>query len=161
MDHNLDLLRHHIHKNTQQFLELQMDFKTFPCIMKPTRLTTNTVTLIDNILMSLDLCDRQKSCVVINNISDHLPCFSIVSDCMPSTDETPKILKRSINERNLNRIKSNLGNTNWDTIVDPYKLDDIDKSMQQLTSCIISKLDKVTLNSWYLFQPNGPVQKDG
>ena len=98
-----------------------MDFKAFPCIMKPTTLTTNTVTFIDNILMSLDLYDRQKSCVVINNISDHLPCFSIVSDCMPSMDKTPKILKRSINERNLNCIKSNLGNTNWDTIVDLYK----------------------------------------
>ena len=81
--------------------------------------------------------------VVFKDISDHLPCFSIISDCMPSLDETPKILKRSINEKNLNHLKANLGNMNWDIIVNPYKLEDIDESMQQLTKCIISELDKV------------------
>ena len=102
LDDNLDLLKHHMHKNTQQFLELQMELKTFPCIMRPTRLTANSATLIDNILMSLDLYDKQKSCIIISDLSDHLPCFSIVSDCMPSSDETLKILKRYINEKSLN-----------------------------------------------------------
>ena len=108
MDHNLDLLKHHIHKNTQQFLELQMDLKTFPCIMRPTRVTSHSDTLIDNIMMSLDFYDKQKSCIIISDISDHLPCFSVVSDCMPSGDETPKILTRSLSEKKLNSLKRKL-----------------------------------------------------
>ena len=144
MDHNLDLLKHHMHKNTQQFLELQMDLKTFPCIMRPTRLTINSATLIDNILMSLDLYDKQKSCIVISDLSDHLPCFSIVSDCMPSSDDTPKILKRSINERSLNCLKSKLGKVNWDSIVGNNNLTDVNCSMEKLTTYIITELDKVS-----------------
>ena len=144
LDYNLDLLKHHLHKGTQNFLELQMELKTFPCIMRPTRLTANSATLIDNILMSLDLYNKQKSCIVINDISDHLPCMSIVSDCISAADETPKILKRCINERSLNCLKNNLKNVDWDRIVCNHNLTDINNTMDKLTSCIMKELDKVS-----------------
>ena len=112
MDHNLDLLKHHTHKNTQQFLELQMDLKTFPSIMRPTQVTAYSATLIDNIMFSLDLYDKQKSCIIISDISDQLPCFSIITDCMPSGDETPKTLTRTITEKTLKCLKENVGKLN-------------------------------------------------
>ena len=144
MDHNLDLLKHHTHKNTQQFLELKMDLKTFPSIMRPTWVTTNSATLIDNIMFSLDLHDKQKSCIIISNISDHLPCFSIVTDCMPSGDETPKILTRTITERTLKCLKDNVGKLNWDCMINMDNLHNIDDGMEVLTSSIMSKLNKVS-----------------
>ena len=121
-----------------------MESKTFSCIMRPTRLTANSATLIDNILMSLDLYDKQKSCIVISDLSDHLSSFSIVSDCMPSSDQTPKILKRCINEKSLNCLKSNLEKVNWDGIVGNNNLTDINCSREKLTTCIIKELDKVS-----------------
>ena len=89
MDHNLDLIKHHLHRNTQSFLEMQVDYKCFPCITRPTRVTPKSATLIDNIIMSLDLYDKQKSCVILNDLSDHLPCLSIIHNCLPALECTP------------------------------------------------------------------------
>ena len=51
MDHNLDLLKSHIHKKTQQFLNMNLDLDLFPVITKPTRITHTSATLIDNIFL--------------------------------------------------------------------------------------------------------------
>ena len=144
MDHNLDLLKHHTHKNTQHFLELQMDLKTFPSIMRPTRVTINSATLIDDIMFSLDLYDKQKNCILISDISDHLPCFSIITDCMPSGDETLKTLTRTITEKKLKCLKENVGKLNWDSMIDMDNLHKIDDGMEVLTFSIISELNKVS-----------------
>ena len=32
MDHNLDLLKHHLHASTQSFLELMLDYNVLPCV---------------------------------------------------------------------------------------------------------------------------------
>ena len=52
LDHNLDLLKHHLHPNTQLFMEQLMEYNQFPCITRPTRITTTSATLIDNIIVS-------------------------------------------------------------------------------------------------------------
>ena len=50
LDHNLDLLKHHQHKGTQEFLEILMENNQLPCITRPTRITPTSATLIDNII---------------------------------------------------------------------------------------------------------------
>ena len=51
MDHNLDLLKSHVHKKTQQFLNFNLDHDLFPVITRPTRITHTSATLIDNIFL--------------------------------------------------------------------------------------------------------------
>ena len=53
MDHNLDLLKSHIHKKTQQFLNMNLDLDLFPVTTKLTRITHTSATLTDNIFLDL------------------------------------------------------------------------------------------------------------
>ena len=39
VDHNLDLLKASTHKDTQEFLDLNFEYKILPCITRPTRIT--------------------------------------------------------------------------------------------------------------------------
>ena len=80
MDHNLDLLKNTVHKNTQEFLELNLGWRLLPCISKPTRITHSTTTLIDNIFRTVDLHGSCKSYILIDDISDHMPCLTILND---------------------------------------------------------------------------------
>ena len=52
MDHNLDLLKSNVHKQTQALLDDLNDKDILPTITCPIRITQNTATLIDNIFVS-------------------------------------------------------------------------------------------------------------
>ena len=54
--------------------------------------------------MSLDLYDKQNSCVLLNYLSDHLPCLHIIKDCMSYNNETLKTVTRSLMGKNLDEL---------------------------------------------------------
>ena len=72
IDQNLDLLKTHIHHQTQQFLKNNLDHNLLPAITRPTRITRSSVILIDNIYISIDL-KKCESSIWVSDISDHLP----------------------------------------------------------------------------------------
>ena len=49
MDHNFDFLKCNQHRPTKRFLDKMMDLNMLPTITRPTRITSNTATLIDNV----------------------------------------------------------------------------------------------------------------
>ena len=51
-DFNLDLLKHRTHNTTSQFLNCMLSHSFFPCIMNPTRITSTSATLLDNIFIN-------------------------------------------------------------------------------------------------------------
>ena len=59
MDHNMDLLKHDQNAKMQLFFETMLDNHIMLCITKPTRITKETATLIDNILLSRELHAKQ------------------------------------------------------------------------------------------------------
>ena len=84
MDHNLDLLKNTVHKNTQEFLELNLGHRLLPCISKLTRITHSTAMLIDNIFCTVDLHGSYKRYILIDDISDHMPCLTTLNDVFPT-----------------------------------------------------------------------------
>ena len=80
LDHNLDLLKHIKHKPTRKFIESTTDMNLLPVITKPTRITHGSATLIDNIMISEKLQLKYSSGIMINNMSDHLPCYLTLPD---------------------------------------------------------------------------------
>ena len=75
-DQNLNLLKAEIHKSTQDFLDINYSNGILPVILKPTRITHETATLIDNFYTS-DI-SHYESAIILSDISDHLPiliCF--------------------------------------------------------------------------------------
>ena len=116
MDHNLDLLKSNIHHNTQQFLECNLQMELYPSIIRPTRITKTSATLIDNIFMSSDLYDLCNSWILIDNISDHLPCLLTIKGIKHKLKDPMKIESRNL--KNLESLKKSLMSNNWDYIND-------------------------------------------
>ena len=89
-------------------------------ITKPTRVTSKTVSLIDNILTNFifDTLLKLKKGIIKSDVSDH---FSVVvSLCFPSFihEEYQKIAihKRVMHDTNLVAFKADLRNVNWNSI---------------------------------------------
>ena len=78
MDQNLDLLKSNIHLQTQTFLENILNANQIPTITRPTRITKNIASLIDNIYISNLLSYKFDSCILLSDISDHMAPLTII-----------------------------------------------------------------------------------
>ena len=72
--YNLD--QHHPAPATNVFIDLLFSCTFHPLITKPIRITSNSTTLIGNIL-TIDISSRSKNSLIINDLSDHLPVFTL------------------------------------------------------------------------------------
>ena len=113
MDHNLDFLKSTHHSETSKFLDIILDNSMLPCITRPTRVTKNSSTLIDNIIVNNKLYSKQRSCVLLHDISDHFPSFTIIENVKPLKKMPSKIMSRSMNECSLTALKADLSAINW------------------------------------------------
>ncbi len=75
-DTNVDLLNCESHKAAKDFLDMMYTYGVYPQINKPTRITSFSTTLIDNIFTNY-LSTNLKCGVLCNDISDHLPIFYV------------------------------------------------------------------------------------
>ena len=118
-DHNLDLLKSSSHPNTQSFLEINLEKNLLPCVTKPTRITHTSATLIDNILISHPLQKSFDSGIIIDDMSDHLPCYIEITGFMEANLEPIKIIMRDLDEKAIKNIKCEMDQTDWDSLLRP------------------------------------------
>ena len=71
-DFNLDLIEYTKHPPTELFLNNLIGHSLFPSIRNPTRIATNSATLLDNLFTNC-LGTNLSSAIVYNDLSDHLP----------------------------------------------------------------------------------------
>lgn len=76
-DFNIDLLKIRDNPQYNNFYENSTSQGFFPQITRPTRITDNSFTLIDNILTN-NICADHTSGILINPISDHFMNFCIL-----------------------------------------------------------------------------------
>ena len=84
----------------------------FPLITRPTRITSNTATLIDNIFTNnFDhfFCSR----LLFTDISDHLPIFCIFYEHCADEDKRAYLIFREKKKTNILKFHDWLGKTNW------------------------------------------------
>ena len=95
-DFNIDLLNTNEHRKSRDFLNTMYCLSLFPTILKPTRITTNSATLIDNIFINV-IESEVVSGMLLNDITDHLPVFTIVRNVTwtKTQTETKWIRKRT------------------------------------------------------------------
>ena len=75
-DFNIDLLKYKQNNHINDFLETLISNGYVPKITMPTRLNELSATLIDNIFVKVsENFSTTTGAVLINQISDHLPCF--------------------------------------------------------------------------------------
>ena len=108
LDHNLDLLKANLHRPTQTFLETIYEQGMLPMITKPTRISTSTATLIDNILLDQRLAGDSSSGIFVDNTSDHFPCYTLLSNINPSRKKQLEVTSRDLRHKNLTALKEYL-----------------------------------------------------
>ena len=98
-----------------------------PLITRPTRITCQSKTLIDNIFTS-DVTSHIQSGLLINDTSDHLPIFQMTDiGINGNTNNSIYNKKRIVTDRNICEIISELEKTEWDEILNS---DDVNVSYE-------------------------------
>ena len=112
LNHNLDLLKQSVHSKTQEFLECILDHNLLLTITKPTRISKTSATLIDNILISKKLQPNYESLIIVDDLSDHLPCLVKLKN-FKLAETKNFILKRVINNKAVKNISEDLSKIDW------------------------------------------------
>ena len=134
-DHNLDLLKYGCHKPTQDFLDMNIDHNILPTITRPTRFSYTTATLLDNLLVSIDLVDKCDSVILTHDISDHLPCLLSIRDTISESKVTTTITSRKLTKEAIENIRKDLSGYIQEGI-------GTDESFNNFHNYLLNSLDK-------------------
>ena len=115
-DFNVDLLQFDKHGATNDFIDQIYTLGLHPLITRPTRITSHSKTLIDNIFTS-DLSSEIHSGLIINDVSDHLPIYQITEYAHCTNKKIVYNKRRVVNETNLAVLINDLKETNWNTVI--------------------------------------------
>ena len=94
-----------------------------PTITKPTRISKTSATLIDNILLSKKLQPEFESLIIIDDLSDHLPCLVTLRN-FQQIDNKNFTTKRIINNKAIDKIKADLSNMDWNHLLNDKSASD-------------------------------------
>ena len=91
-------------------------FSLFPNITKPTRVTSHSATLIDNIFCN-DICNENVfNGILCTDITDHYPVFHIDYSCVIA--DKPRVIKKRIfSEINIQNFSATLENHDWSDVL--------------------------------------------
>lgn len=121
-DFNIDLLKVHAHKPSELFLNSMYSMMFYPKITRPTRITSHSSTLIDNIFTNV-IDNKVESGIIINDISDHLPVFALVDvTCEKNLNVLKTTTKRLITVERINALKQSLVEQDWDFVSKQQKI---------------------------------------
>ena len=140
-DFNVNLLNYNDHNPTNEFLDSLASNSFVPYILQPTRLTSHSKTLIDNIFSNI-ISPEAISGNLTATISDHLPQFMIV----PNVFSNPPSNKANIFERDW----SNFDQENF--ILDYFSIDwnvalKLDEqNVNYLTASFLNKINSLLSN---------------
>jgi exonuclease III len=115
-DYNINLLNCESHIPTSEFLETMYSFSYSPFITKPTRVTVNSATIIDNIFCN----EYPKSSfqgVCFTDISDHFPIFYIDTHSAVDDKSTQIKPQRNYTKHNIELFSNKLQSLNWNEVL--------------------------------------------
>ena len=119
-DLNIDLQKHEEHRPTYDFVDILYANNMFPLVVKPTRVTNKSTTLIDHILTNnFDVCSRDKQGILMSSISDHYAIFHIAGNAQfQHSVSNHKTLKRDMCHRNIQRSVNEMKMVNWNQVLE-------------------------------------------
>ena len=101
------------HTETDNFVNNIFSFGLYPVINKPSRITSHSATLIDNIYTN-DINGIISSGLIINDASDHLPIFCLTKlNPLHNGKGKANIRKPLINANTIKALNDKLKNSQW------------------------------------------------
>ena len=150
MDHNMDLLKANLHKQSQTLIDDLIDKDILPTITHPTRIMQSTATLIDNIFVSGKLHHFFESAVLLTDISDHLPTLTLLKQTKLLHRKPLEFESHLLTESKLKRINQQLLQIDWSsTLSNTTSNENFNTFLCQLNSIMdeISPIKKVTISA--------------
>lgn len=102
-DYNIDLLNAKKHKSTDDFLNMMCSNFQYPEITRPSRITTHSATLIDNIFTNM-LDSNIVSGLLLRDISDHLAVFVVFDANCRRVNDTDRSRYARVSELMLSKL---------------------------------------------------------
>ena len=139
-DYNIDLLKEEDHRQTKDFIDLIYSYTFFPVINRPTRITRESATIIDNIITN-SMC--QHSCsIFVADVSDHLPiCLNtnlkLVSNSTELSNKPKYYHKRCFTDDNIHKLTYKLSAINWDEVLN----EDISSDANNMYNLFLGQLN--------------------
>lgn len=123
-DYNIDLLKVDTDRPSRDYLNLIYSHSYTPTIIKPTRITPSSATLIDNILTNNQV--TVNSVILVTDITDHLPTIlsttiNLQKKKVPKKEQS---YKRSHTDCNINYFKQKLSKVNWNEKLNGVNVDE-------------------------------------
>lgn len=115
-DQNFNFMKLDVHGKTKELFNHFTTNGLIPTITKPTRITYNSATLIDNLYIPLNELNQAKSAILINDMSDHLPIIVSIRLGTKSSKTKQTFTFRPINSLTEGRIRDKLSNINWSNL---------------------------------------------
>ena len=118
-DLNIDFLKADEHRATGEILDVSYCCNVFPFITKPTRVTSTTATLIDDIVINnLDDNMMHIQGILCTSISDHYAFFHVASNTRTDHTQTEMpLLKRNMGQRNISKFISEINRVDWQFVL--------------------------------------------
>ena len=113
MDHNIDLLGGKQHAQTHKFIEDLSQLDILPTITRPSRITSHSATLIDNIYVSEQLHRSFESAMLMSDISDHLPILAMLKQTKLLNKDPLSFKSRCLNKTKLKVVNRHLVEKDW------------------------------------------------
>ena len=132
-DMNIDLLKHHAHQQTGQYVDMLYSYDLLPIITKPTRITGHTATLIDHIYTNT--INGLFSGIVTVDISDHLPVFCVAGTSLKQQCE--KLFFKDYSNFNSDLYLHDIYAIDWNAVTGQCK------DLHEATTCTIGALKSI------------------
>ena len=121
-DFNINLLNCDSCHPIGEFLDTLGSYRMLPYITLPTRITSQSNTLIDNIFISPTNAQTTSGNLMVG-ISDHLPQFVFINLKPKSLETKARIMRRTWSSFNAEEFRHDFSNVNWNEILSVDKND--------------------------------------
>ena len=139
-DFNMDLLKTETDEKIGNYYDTWNSHLFVPHITLPTRITTRSKTLIDNIFSNDPDFANGVSGNFTFSISDHLPQFLLKPDNLKHPPKKHNVYRRS-RDYNKEELVADFLNINWTEVISPQKMDS-DFSFNKFMETVNLNLDK-------------------
>lgn len=139
-DYNIDLLKYDTIDSVTEFLNIMQSNSLIPLILKPTRITTKSKTLIDNIFTNVINIPHMAGNLAYS-VSDHLPQFAILDTGYKQHKSIQNTLKRSFKNFERNDFLADFSCIDWDLTFQNFP-NDPNRQTEMFLSTVNNLLDK-------------------
>ena len=116
-DYNIDLLKCDNHLPTTEFMDTMYGNSYINLINRPTRVTSKSATIIDNIFTNnFDANMNSFSGILTTDITDHFSIFHVFKSNICTTEDA-FYLTRKFSQKNKELFKQSIDQTNWDELL--------------------------------------------